>query len=203
MTFKKILGRGPAGAAGCGNFANHWQRVSNSSRTTTKQIPGDLNLCRRAIWGKPENAFVVLAALIFCAAACTTVKPFSQIDLKDPGWTVRQGQAVWHLPHGKAEIAGEVLLATRPEGESFVQFTKAPFALVIARCSAHHWQVEFPPENKHYAGPGTPPKRIIWLYLPRVLSGEPPPHNWTWRADSNGWRLENTATGEALEGYFS
>ncbi|HVV71537.1 MAG TPA: hypothetical protein VHI52_08570, partial [Verrucomicrobiae bacterium] len=63
--------------------------------------------------------------------------------------------------------------------------------------------VEFPPQNKHYAGRGAPPKRLIWLYLPRVLSGQPPPKNWVWQQDNTRWHLENRANGESIEGYFN
>ena len=73
----------------------------------------------------------------------------------------------------------------------------------IAQSTAKQWAVEFPPQNKHYAGPGRPPLRLIWLYLPRVLAGEPPPKGWIWRQDNTQWHLENPATGESLEGYFN
>jgi hypothetical protein len=63
--------------------------------------------------------------------------------------------------------------------------------------------VELPSQNKYYAGKGRPPSRLIWLYLPRVLAGEPPPKNWSWRQDRNEWHLENGATGESVEGYFA
>jgi hypothetical protein len=125
------------------------------------------------------------------------------VSLKEPGWKVHQGQAVWTLPDRKSDIAGEVVVATGPEEKSFVQFSKSPFTLVIGQANATHWEVEFPPQNKRYAGPGSPPKRLIWLYLPRILAGEPPPPNWTWRNLEGTWRLENGNTGEALEGFFA
>ncbi len=94
------------------------------------------------------------------------------------------------------------MVADGPDGEAFVQFSKTPFPLVVARETAHRWQVEFPPQNKHYSGHGAPPKRLIWLYLPRVLAGQAPPADWTWRQESTGWHLENRTTGESLDGYF-
>lgn len=123
-------------------------------------------------------------------------------NLQESGWTVRQGQAVWRIPTGSREIAGEVLVATKPDGGAFVQFTKSPFPLVIAQATHDRWEIEFPPQNKHYSGRGAPPKRIIWLYLPRMLQGRPPPRNWTWKEDSSGWQLRNGSNGEAIEGYF-
>ncbi len=125
------------------------------------------------------------------------------VDLKEPGWTVREGQAVWQRKRGGVGVAGDILVATRPDGRAFVQFSKPPFPLISGQLLPGKWQVEIPPQNRRYSGSGNPPKRILFLYLPRVLAGKPPPENWTWRQDTNGWRLENHVTGESLEGYFN
>ena len=144
------------------------------------------------------------AALLLAASGCKLLFPrLPSVDLSEPGWTVMEGQAVWHLPKGNTELAGEVLLATRRDGRAIVQFSKSPFPLVIAQRVADRWDVAFPPQNRRYAGKGRPPKRLIWLHLPAVLSGELPPRNWVWRHDSSGWRLENPASGEAIEGYLA
>jgi hypothetical protein len=141
--------------------------------------------------------------LVFVAAGCRTVgPPLPKVNLQAPGWTVHEGQAVWRLPRSTREIAGEVLVATRSDGSAFVQFSKAPFPLVIAQMTSNRWQIEFPPQNRRYAGRGQPPKRLVWLYLPLVLEGRPPPENWVWREDSQGWYLENAVQEESLRGYF-
>ena len=145
-------------------------------------------------------AFLSAILLVSCS---TLVGKLPPADLKEPGWTVREGQAVWHIPTGNREIAGDVMVATRPDGSSFVQFSKSPFAIVIAQENSNQWQVEFPPQNRHYAGRGKPPKRIIWLYLPKVLAGQVTPTGWTWHEDASGWRLVNNANGESLEGFFN
>jgi hypothetical protein len=106
------------------------------------------------------------------------------------------------MPHGH-DLAGEVIAATGPEGRSFVQFTKSPFPLVIGQLSVNRWQVEFPAQNRRYSGPGLPPKRLIWLHLPRVVLGEKPPPHWTWKNSNGNWLLKNDSTGEAIEGFFS
>ncbi len=147
--------------------------------------------------------FVTCLLLTFGTCGCLTLRHrLPPVNLADPGWTVRQGQAVWTLPQGH-DIAGEVLVAMGPEGRSFVQFTKSPFPLVIGQTISNRWQVEFPAQNRRYSGPGSPPKRLLWLYLPRVLSGEEPPPRWTWKNPDGNWRLENAITGEAIEGFFS
>jgi hypothetical protein len=156
----------------------------------------------RLNWG-PWSFLWVWVLILPALFGCRSVPQLAPANLKEPGWTVRTGQAVWRLPQGQREIAGEVLVATRDHGQSFVQFSKSPFTLVVAQATPQGWQVEFPPQNKHYAGRGAPPTRLLWLYLPRVLSGQPPPRHWIWHWDASGWRLENPATGESLEGYFS
>lgn len=149
-----------------------------------------------------SGTFFLLALL--AGNGCQTLfPPLPPANLQDPGWTVREGQAVWRLPKSAKEIAGDVLVATRPGGRAFVQFSKTPFPLLIGQEVGNRWEVELPAQNKHYSGRGHPPKRLIWLYLPRALAGESLPTNWTWREDGKGWRLENPASGESLEGFFN
>jgi len=136
-------------------------------------------------------------------ASCASVGPLPKVDLEQPGWTVRQGQAVWHREHGAGDVAGEVMVATSSSGQTFVQFSKSLFPLVIGRSDRDGWDIEIPPQHRHYSGRGKPPQRLIWLYLARVVSGEPAPQEWGWRCEAAQWRLENRATGESLAGYFN
>ena len=138
----------------------------------------------------------------FLSTGCRTGPPLPPVNLKEPGWTIRQGQAVWYTAKGQ-EFAGDVLVGTKGQERSVVQFTKTPFTLVMAQISDHHWQVEFPPQHRHYSGHGQGPTRVIWLYLPRALSNGSLPEKFKWHQDQQGWRLENTANGEFLEGYFT
>lgn len=135
--------------------------------------------------------------------ACRSLPPPPAADLSDAAWTVRQGQAVWKQKRGAPEIAGEILVATQTNGRSFVQFTKTPFPLVIAQTATNSWQLEIPAQNRRFAFHGAPPSRVIWFQLPRALAGATLPKKFAWQTSPAGWRLENSATGEALEGYFS
>ena len=193
--FKNSLGGGSAGGAGSGEIVNTNGRKGGGAGPA--QRPRSAAPVTRR-----KRLFLGMAATLLAAGCASVVSPLPPADLKQPGWTVREGQAVWRLAHGAREIAGDVLVATRANGDAFIQFSKTPFPLVIARENAHQWQVEFPPQSKHYAGRGRPPRRVIWLYLPRVLAGEPPPKGWTWHHDASGWQLANGATGESLEGFF-
>jgi hypothetical protein len=147
---------------------------------------------------------VVALLLVFSATGCSTAShPLAAVNLEEAGWTVRQGQAVWTLPHGGHNIAGEVVVATGSEGRAYVQFSKSPFPLVIGQATEKRWQVEFPAQNQRYGGSGLPPKRLLWLYLPRVLTGRELPPSWTWKDSDGNWRLENPATREVIEGFFA
>ena len=101
------------------------------------------------------------------------------------------------------EIAGEVLVANRADGAGFVQFTKTPFPMIIAQTTTNHWQIEIPVQNRRFSGPGSPPKRLIWAYLPGLLAGRPAPKGWSWTVKpDDAWRLENRRTGEKVEVTF-
>jgi hypothetical protein len=208
MMFNIFFGGESAEAAGSGertvnNPGGHgkaWTRIGLSGQI------GQTGLSINPLWA--------LLAVLVIAGCRTAPRPMAQVNLTEPGWQVHEGQAVWRLPltapgrlakakPGEREIAGDLLVATRPDGQAFVQFSKTPFPLVIAQSTPHRWAVEFPPQNKHYAGRGKPPQRVIWLYLPRALTGQPPPRHWSWHEDANGWRLEDRATGESVKGYFS
>ena len=133
---------------------------------------------------------------------CRTMPPLPKVSLTEPGWTVRQGQAIWHPKREGPEIAGELLVATRTNGTALVQFTKTPFPLVVAQQTRSSWEIEFPTEKKKYSAPGHPPGRLIWFWLVQALTGESLPKNIFCRHDQKSWHLENRVTGESLEGYF-
>ena len=158
-----------------------------------------LRLCHR-----PGRFFgaLLLGLLLGSVCGCRTFPPLPAADLSEHGWTVRQGQAVWRRARGAPEIAGELLVGTRTNGDAFVQFSKTPFPLVIARRSADKWQIQLPTQNETHAGSGKPPGSLIWFWLARALADEPLPKHWSWHVDPKGWSLANRASGESLEGYF-
>jgi hypothetical protein len=169
----------------------------------TRTLIAQIKILFRELFPSASNSFAGVFLLVSACGCLITPRPLPPANLADTAWTVRLGQAVWTLPNSGHDLAGDLVVATAPGGKSFVQFSKSPFPLVIGQTEANRWQVEFPAENKRYGGPGSPPKRLIWLYLPRVLTGKPPPPHWTWKYSDGNWRLENGATGEALEGFFA
>ena len=134
---------------------------------------------------------------------CRSVRPQPPMNLSEPGWTIRQGQAVWRTKPHSPDIAGELLVAMHRDGRSVVQFFKPPLPFVDAQRDTNSWQVRFYGQNKRYAGRGPPPKRILWLQLPEGLVGHQTGTNWflTWPGQG-AWRFEDLVTEEMLEGFL-
>ena len=142
-----------------------------------------------------------LAALALCG--CCSLPLQSPIDFAGSGWNVREGQVVWQPRAGADGIAGDLLVATHPDGRSVVQFTKTPLPFLVAQRTADRWQAQIIPRNKTYSGRGAPPARLIWLHLPEALARGNAPDGFRFTTNtSGGWRFERRATGESLEGYL-
>jgi hypothetical protein len=126
------------------------------------------------------------------------------LDLQSPGWTTRQGQAIW-LPSPQAsEIAGDLTVALHPGGDAWVQFGKPSLNLVTARIMTNNWWFAFEPRAWRRSGQGSPPGDLIWLQLPRALAGIPMGLDWDWQVlPEHRWRLTHRRTGERLEGYLN
>src|SRR2546430_5175382 len=71
-----------------------------------------------------RSLLVVAAALL----GCHTDSP-PPLNLAEVGWKVRKGEAVWRSGPGAPELAGELLVATHPDGRALVQFTRSPLLL--------------------------------------------------------------------------
>lgn len=155
------------------------------------------------MWKAIICGWLILVVIALTGCVSTTAPPLPKANLSEPGWTVQEGQAVWHRKPAEPEIAGDLLLATRPDGSAFVQFSKAALPFLIARINPGEWQVEAPTQNKRYLGHGKPPKRVIWFQLVDALTGKPLARGWHWNNTGTNWRLENSSSGESLEGFLS
>jgi hypothetical protein len=135
--------------------------------------------------------------------SCSTVKNLPPVDFSAPGWGVRSGQAVWKPAADRAELTGDLVLATNASGDFFVQLLKTPFPLVTAQEVQGSWQIEFGANEHHWQGHGTPPARFVWFQLPVALAGGSPGSHWQLEVAREGsFKLENRSTGESLEGVF-
>jgi hypothetical protein len=81
--------------------------------------------------------------------------------------------------------------------------TKTPLPLVLAQTTRTNWLIEFPARRVSFAGRRRPPARFAWLHLSAALAGEPLPCALRFqRTPDGGWRLENTRSGESVEGFL-
>lgn len=145
---------------------------------------------------------MVLATMF--GASCRTFPPLPAINLNEPGWTLRQGQAVWRSKRDAPEIAGEILFATHPDGRTMLQLTKNPLPFVAVQTSGESWQIEFVPQQRRFSGRGVPTTRLLWIHLARALSGRQPPTALTFsQTEPHGFSLENPKTGESIAGFLN
>jgi hypothetical protein len=147
--------------------------------------------------------FILFALALMACTGCRTAQPLPPADFSAPGWHVQQGQAVWKSSSSRPELAGDLLLATNVNGNFFLQFSKIPFPLVTAQVAGDQWQIEFGADKYSWHGHGTPSDRFGWLQLPRAMLGADSGGDWQFTgAGTNSWHLQNSRTGESLEGEF-
>lgn len=144
-----------------------------------------------------------LAAIVLMAATgCLTGSRQSPVDPAAPGWEVRQAQALWRPDAQKPEIAGDLIVSTHPSGSAFVQFSKT-LPIASARMTRNSWEIDFPPQQRHYAGRGAGPARVVWLQLLRALQDRPLTGRWILSEKSDSlMTVTEPKTGETLEVYF-
>ena len=147
---------------------------------------------------RAKSSFAAVA-LVCCFAGCRTAPSVPPVNLSEPGWGLRQGQALWRSKKDAPEIAGEVILATNTTGRAFIQFLKNPLPLVTAQISPQGWQIEFIPEKRHFGGRGTPPRQLLWLHLLRALEQTRLPSGVEFgKIPEGGVRIDNKGTGESI-----
>jgi hypothetical protein len=144
----------------------------------------------------------VLLALLFFCSGCQTTKE-SLFTVSGPGWHVREGQALWKPGHKYPELGGDLVLANNDDGRCLIEFEKTPITMVSAQITPESWLIRFPQRQMGFSGHGKPSTRFLWLYLPAALSGKKLPKNLGFeRKPDGGWRLENSRSGETLEGFL-
>jgi len=95
-------------------------------------------------------------------------------------------------------------MVSHEDGRCAIEFAKTPLSLVSAQTTSTNWLIQFPAGRMSFTGHRQPPVRFGWLYLHAALAGEPLPSSLHFeRKPDGGWRLENTRTGETLEGFLA
>jgi hypothetical protein len=151
---------------------------------------------------RPGFGFILLAGLL-CLCGCQTATQ-SLFTATGPAWHVQQGQALWRPQRGLPEFGGDLVLASDDAGRCLIQFDKTPMAILSAQTTSNHWLIKFPQRQMSFSGRGPGPTRFSWLYLPTALAGKPLPKQLHFESKPDGgWRLENSRTGETVEGFLS
>ena len=157
---------------------------------------------------KPERKLhrwgvALLLLLPLVVSSCRTIPPLAPVNVSEPGWTLHQGQALWRTKRDAPEIAGEILFATHPRGDTVLQLTKNPLPFVTVQTSGESWQIDFVPKRRRFSGKGTPKARLLWIHLARALNGTRPPAPLIFeQTEPHGFRLENPKTGEVITGFL-
>ncbi len=190
--------------------SNAQRRVIQSARTADRNVgdTADWKVCATTLPCQASRQRTVLCLsvllVLFCLAGCRSAPaPLPAINLSEPGWKLREGQALWRSAKDAPEIAGEVTLALHADGRSWVRFTKTPLPFLNAEITKEGWRIEFIPERRVFSGTGVPPARLLWLHLARALNGLAPPAPLRFEKSADGGgRLENRSTGETLTLYL-
>jgi hypothetical protein len=154
------------------------------------------HLSRPFLWS------ALLAILVFSGGCQTATQ--SLFTASGPGWHVQEGQALWRPGRRYPEIGGDLVLASHADGRCLIQFAKTPMTLVSVQTTRTNWLIQFPPRQMSFTGHRRPPVRFAWLYLHAALAGEQLPSALRFeRKPDGGWRLENTRSGETLEGFLA
>jgi hypothetical protein len=155
------------------------------------------------IFGARFFLWLVLPAMLALVCGCQTTQK-NLFVASGPGWHIRQGQALWRPERGLPEFGGDLVLAGDDAGRCLIQFDKTPMEMVSAQTTSSQWLIKFPQRQMSFSGSGPGPARFAWLYLPAALAGKPPPPPLHFEnKPDGGWRLENSRTGETLEGFLS
>jgi hypothetical protein len=147
--------------------------------------------------------WLALLTIAMFSSGCQTATR-SLFTATGPGWHVQEGQALWRPGREYPELGGDLVLASDENGRCLIQFAKTPMTLVSVQTTRTNWLIQFPPRRMGFSGRGPGPTRFAWLYLHTALAGEPlPPPLRFERKPDGGWRLENTRSGETLEGFLA
>jgi len=147
---------------------------------------------------------VTLLAMVLVSAGCRTAGESPLFTTNGPGWRVQEGQALWRPRRGLPELGGDIVMASNDDGCCLIQFAKTPLTLLVAQTTRTNWLIEFPGNRMHFAGRHSPSTHFAWLYLHPALDGDSLPAGFKFeRKPDGGWRLENSRSGESVEGFLT
>jgi len=145
-----------------------------------------------------------LLGLLLVTGCAAPNRPATSVDLTAPGWVVRQGQAVWRSEASATDLAGELLLATHPNGGAWLQFAKPPVELASAVADADGWRLCLPIQRRTLHGRFDGQSLPGWVELLDRHQGHAGTAGWRFASKPGGhWELIHDSTGERLEGFLN
>lgn len=149
-----------------------------------------------------SRSLLAVLVVVSLLNGCATPAPRPAMNLAEPGWVIREGQAAWKRSPDSAEVRGQLLVALHVDGRNVVQFNAASGERVQAQFSTNFWQAQLPGRTAPVTGRGKPPQKILWLQLPEGLLGNSAEEtDWMMsRERGRPWRFYHDVTGESLEG---
>jgi hypothetical protein len=148
--------------------------------------------------------WLALLTIAMFSSGCRTTTGTSLFTTSGPGWHAQEGQVLWRPGRGLPELGGDLVMVSHEDGRCAIEFAKTPLSLVSAQTTRTNWLIQFPPQQMRFSGRGPGPTRFAWLYLHTALAGEQLPQPLRFeRKPDGGWRLENTRSGETLEGFLA
>lgn len=148
--------------------------------------------------------WVALLIAVLLSSGCQTPSGSQLFTTSGPGWRVQEGQALWRPRRGFPELGGDIVMASNDSGCCLIQFAKTPLTLLVAQTTRTNWLIEFPGNRMRFGGRHKPTTRFAWLYLRTALDGDSLPAGLKFeRKPDGGWRLENSSSGESVEGFLT
>ena len=130
----------------------------------------------------PALKLLVATVVLMTLVGCSSLPPQPAMNLSEPGWVVREGQATWRAEPGAATVQGSLLVAMHWSGRNVVQFTTTNGLLVSAQSTTNTWQAQFAGRDTISTGRGKVPER-------KRLAGGNQWHTCADSAEFAPWRL--------------
>ncbi len=146
--------------------------------------------------------FVALLGWGLAGCATTRQMELPEPNMDTPGWEIRRGQAVWRPKTKKPEVAGDFFSGiNRRLDSSFAEFNKATIPVLETRTIGGSWELGYKVRDYKRTGSGGLNPKVIWLHVPYILAGNPPPEGWEIERTEDRIVLTQDKSGERLELY--
>lgn len=145
-------------------------------------------------------ASLALVTIAVFTGGCVAPR-LAPADLSEPGWQVQEVPAVWCPKRGAPELAGELLLASHPDGRRLVQFSKQSLPLVTAQVDGRSWCISSSVRSGRWGGSLPSTDRVPWFQFTELPPAAVKSARWqlTFPADGT-WRVTRPGKGEFVEG---